>query len=259
MLGGRLVQGGAALLALAALALLLLGHGGRRVPARRANLAKPSSAYLGRGFARVSQTNASAAQLGVSSAHRLNGHATAHARYDGAGANGYARAIFNVDWRAGDAVAYSAYFYIPDTLIASMQGQVALMRWDDYPQHADHPVQCGIVIDGSDRRARLVTEEYRSTSQTVLGGPFDLPQDRWFRIEVRQRLGGDNALNEVLVDGRTVARSQTPNLPSGRSVSRVRYGLVAIAAGAQRLPLELWFDAISADPGATGYAGGPSR
>lgn len=190
----------------------------------------------------------------VSVGRAPDGARAVRARYDGDGGNGYARAIFNVRWGAGATVRYSARFYIPKALLDDAQGQVGLMRWDDYSDHPVDQLHGGIVIFGTDKQAHLVREQLDMNGETAdeaeLGRGFEVPTDRWFKVEVWQRLGtaADGARSEVYLDGSKVAESDATNLTPGREVSRVRYGVVAIAAGAQRNPIELWFDDALAQP-----------
>lgn len=204
------------------------------------------SQHAGRPSDGFSQVEALQGALELRSTRSYQGAPAVLARYNGGGANGYARGLFGLDWRSGDEVSYSAAFYLPSSLFESMQGQVALMRLDDFPEQPRTPLQEGIVINGSDHLARLVIEVYRATAQTVLIGPFTLPRDRWFSLSVRQRLGEQGAASEVLLDGHSLGTSTAPNLPPGRIVQRVRYGLVAIHEGAQRRPLTLYFAAARA-------------
>lgn len=178
-----------------------------------------------------------------------------HAHYAGGGANGYQRAIFNVDWKSGDTVAYSARFYLPSKLFDDLEGQLALMRWDDFPDHPDGAAHGGVVLFGRDKVARLVREQLGPRGDAVddaqLGSPFELPRDRWFQLQVVQHLGGGDAHSEAWLDGKRVAESDDRNITDGRAARRIRYGITAIASGAQRLPLDLWFDDAQAQPGPT--------
>ena len=139
-------------------------------------------------------------------------------------------------WRPGERVRYSARFYIPRGFKRRMQGQVDILRWDTWPG-AD---RSGISIYGSDKRARLVRQRL-GVEQVAISRPFRLPEGRWFRLEVRQRIARRGARNTVYLDGRRIASSRTRNT-YGLTVQRIRYGLVAIAAGAQRRSLHLYFD-----------------
>lgn len=196
----------------------------------------------------LDQASTASGTLAVESASAFRGRRAARAVYSGNGANGYARGIFEVSWQNGDRVSYGAAFRLPNDFYESMQGQVALLRWDNWPsyQSADADVG-GVVIYGSDHRARLMRSHYGSDQETI-GRSFKLPEGRWFRLSVDQRLGSANAFSRVRLDGRTVISSHAPN-SFGRAIDRLRFGLVAIAAGDQRSRLELLFDEARARPG----------
>jgi hypothetical protein len=193
------------------------------------------------GLAQFDQLNATVGSLAAVSGGYGDAYA-ARAAYSGGGQNGYARGIFNVDWNSGDDVWYSAAFYLPTGFKAAMQGQVALMRWDDYGAHPEAADYSGVVIYGGDKHARLVVDRIASGTQIELGPAFDLPEGRWFHLEVHQRLGAASGVNDVFLDGNLVSSGGKPNLEPGRGVDRIRYGIVAIASGAQTRPLSLQFD-----------------
>src|SRR4051812_24046828 len=183
------------------------------------------------------------------------GYGDAHAAestYSGGGQNGYSRGIFNVGWQPGDDVWYSAAFYLPTGFKAAMQGQVALMRWDDYGAHPEAADYSGIVIYGGDKRSRLVIDRIATGTQIELSQAFDVPEGRWFHIEVHQRLGATSGLNEVYLDGTKISSSTQPNLEPDRGVDRIRYGIVAIASGSQTNPLSLRFDSATVNTVQTG-------
>lgn len=162
------------------------------------------------------------------------------ARTLGGGGNAYSRGRIDVAWKDGQAVRFGADFLLPRGFRDRMQGQVDLLRWDDYPTVRHRTHRAGVVLFRGDRRAHLVRQRL-GVEEVAITGPFDLPEGRWFHLEVRQRLGaGSRARNEVWVDGRPVARSDRPNT-YGNGVDRVRFGLVAVDAERQRRPLTLWF------------------
>jgi len=194
------------------------------------------------GLARFDQLNESVGSLRVVDGGYGDDKA-ARAVYSGGGENGFARGIFNVNWDAGEDVWYSGAYFLPRGFKAAMQGQVAILRWDDYGSHPNSADHGGIVINGGDRRARLAMDKLGPGTQDELGEPFDLPEGRWFHLEVHQRLSSSrSAVNEVYLDGARVSVSNIPNLEPGRGVDRVRYGIVAIASGSQTRSLDLKFD-----------------
>jgi hypothetical protein len=193
------------------------------------------------GLPQFDQLNASDGTLSSVTGGYGDAH-SAEATYAGGGENGYSRGIFNVDWHPGDDVWYSAAYYLPTGFKAAMQGQVALMRWDDYGAHPEAADYSGVVIYGGDKRARLIIDHIADHSQIELGPAFDLPEGRWFHLEVHQRLGVSGGVNDVYLDGQLISSSTDGNLEPGRGVDRIRYGIVAIASGAQTRPLDLRFD-----------------
>src|SRR5439155_23658283 len=96
----------------------------------------------------------------------------------------------------------------------------------------------GIAMNPYDHKARLVHGSLGSDIKESLIGAFDLPEGRWFFLQVHQRLGGARPLSEVYVDSDLVGRSTAQNM-NGYPISRVRYGLVSAQ---QAEPLGLWFD-----------------
>jgi hypothetical protein len=156
------------------------------------------------GLERFDQLNESVGSLRVVDGGYGDDRA-ARAVYSGGGENGFARGIFNVNWDAGEDVWYSGAYFLPRGFKAAMQGQVAILRWDDYGSHPNSADHGGIVINGGDRRARLAMDKLGPGTQDELGEPFDLPEGRWFHLEVHQRLSSSrSAVNEVYLDGARV-------------------------------------------------------
>ncbi|MGX6449619.1 heparin lyase I family protein, partial [Patulibacter sp. S7RM1-6] len=205
----------------------------------------------GGSFAGFDQTNASGGALSVDGSRTYEGAGAAHATYTGGGANGFTRGIFNLDWRTGDDVWFGAAFYLPTGFKAAMQSETDLMRYDDYGQAASTTNYGGIGLLRQDRKAHLYRLANYVNGQPGTGtdedmnvvAPFDLPEGRWFWLEVHQKLGvrdGD-AVNEVWIDDTKVGSSTKAN-SFGTAVTRLRYGIVSIGQDAQTNPLELWFD-----------------
>lgn len=166
------------------------------------------------------------------------------ASYFGGSENGYARGVWHVNWQTGEEVRFGGAFYLPPGFASSLQGQVDLLRWDNW---SDDPVSTnwvGIGIWSSDGRARLL-DMGANRPPEQLGGAFDVPEGRWTRIEVHQQLARrERTTSTVFLDGQEVARSTRSNARTDR-VSRLRAGVVAISAGRQVTPLRLWFDAVT--------------
>jgi hypothetical protein len=129
----------------------------------------------------------------------------------------------NVNWPEETDVWYGSAFHGGDT--TSALDRAGILLWDNAP---DGQAYGGIVL-GSDDKYRLV----RGTtggSETQLGPSFSVPQNRWFWLEVHQRLSTDStkALSEVFLDGRLIASSQDQNSTagSGAPISHVKFGLI---------------------------------
>jgi hypothetical protein len=211
------------------------------------------------GFEEVDDAGVLSGSLAATATLAYDGALSARAEYAGEGANGYARGVWRADWADGDEVWFGASFYLPIGFHDNVQGQVDLLRWDNWEQWPGDTDWGGISIWGSDRRARLLRFGMQRPTDTLVG-PFDLPEGRWFSLEVYQRLQGPlggRAVSEVHVDGRLIGRSDAPNT-YGRPISRIRYGIVAVSAGAQTLPLHLWVDeAFVSDRSRWPLSGGP--
>ncbi|HEX7244247.1 MAG TPA: heparin lyase I family protein [Solirubrobacterales bacterium] len=225
----------ACLALVAALALLT-------APAAGASVTSLSATLDGGSFSSFSQTNALHGSLSVDSSRVYTGSYAARATYDGSGENGYTRGIWNVEWKDGDDVWFGAAYYLPTGFISNIQGQVDLVRWDNWSTNPTDTDWGGVSIYGSDHRARLLRFGAGRPNDTLVG-PFDLPEGRWFTLEVHQRRSATSgsALSELYLDGKLVGKSTAANT-YGRAATRVRYGIVAIAAGSQKKPLELSFD-----------------
>lgn len=219
------------------------------LPAPSEGAVLPTTATFESGtFGEFSQTNAANGTLSNTTTRAYQGSRAARATYDGGTANAYSRGIWNVGWQPGENVWYGAAFYLPVGFKASMQGQIDLVRWDNYGSMPSGTERGGVSIYNSDKRARLIRQK-DGLEQAAIGSSFELPEGRWFWIEVRQRLSLTDPLSEVYLDGMRIFSSTTKN-SYGHLIDRIRYGIVAIAAGSQTKPLELFFDsaAVSTAP-----------
>lgn len=150
--------------------------------------------------------------------------------------NTYARGLFHVYWREGVEVRYGAAFYLPVGFKASMQSEVDLVRWDNFPREGWRDDYGGIVIFGGDKQLH-VTVGTPDGYHSILG-PYPISEGQWHEISVRQRLGGPRPFTRVAMDGHLLGHTTTSN--AGRfPIDRIRFGLVAIG-GAQTNGLTLW-------------------
>jgi len=222
-------------------------------PAASASVTSLSATMDGQSFSVFSQINTLRGTLTQSSARAYSGTSSVRATYDGGAENGYARGIWNVQWEEGEDVWFGGAYYLPAGFHSNIQGQVDLMRWDNWSTNPSDTDWGGVSIYGSDHRARLLRFGAGRPNDTLVG-PLDLPEGRWFTLEVHQRRSATagGALSELYVDGKLVGKSTAPNT-YGRAATRVRYGVVAIASGSQQKPLELYFD--NASMGTSSYFG----
>jgi predicted RecA/RadA family phage recombinase len=203
------------------------------------------------------QTNAQVGTFAATTSTAYGGQYAAQAAYSGGGSNGFARGIFNVGWQEADDVRYGMAVFLPAGFKRAMQGEVDLMRWDNWDINPTHTDRCGVVIYSGDRKGHFVCWQLGvSGSATAQIGPFDIPEGRWVWLEVHQHLGSTSgeAMSQVWVDGQSAGTSTEAN-SFGRDVTRIRYGLVAIADGAQTNPLNLYLDRATVSTNYTGPLG----
>lgn len=173
---------------------------------------------------------------------KYEGNYSAKASFSGGTENAYARCVVTTSWVTGDEVWYGGAFFLPSGFTQSMQNQVDLMRWDNFSLNNTSQDWGGIIIQNSDKQARLKRFN-ASGDYTDISTPFTFPENRWVWVEVHQKFSPTNgqAINEVYLDGVLQSSSTTANT-YGREITRIRYGLVAIGAGSQTNPLNLWVD-----------------
>lgn len=208
------------------------------------------------GFSEFTQTGVTTGSLNVVSDRAYEGSRSAKATYSGGGANGYSRTIQFVNWTSSEDVWYGAAFYLPTGYKNSLQGASDIMRWDNYGTYASGADYGGVMIH-SDDRARVMLGKYTSDPFQTVVPAFDLPEGRWFYLEVHQKFSTTpgNALTEVFIDGQKIAGSTAQNT-FGRGADRIRTGIVSITEGKQINPVNLWFDRVSVSTSQRGPIGG---
>lgn len=181
------------------------------------------------------------------------------AAYTGSSAGGQVEGSFSVNWTAPQSVAYGASFYLPYGFHEAPAGQQTLIGWHAVPGSDGSYTEDSVVIDYSDNTAELVatTNSGGSVTQQALTGPFQLPLDAWFTLQVRQVLAaGSKARSLVYVNNQLVGSSNAANFVGSR-VDTVSYGIVSVSGGAEQGAVSLYFDQAFA-AGYTGY-GNPLR
>jgi hypothetical protein len=161
--------------------------------------------------------------------------------------NKYARAVVHdLGWEEGADVWYGSAFFLPRGFYAAQDGQIDLMRWDNFVLDGETTDRGGVVLYGGDEpgRAYLMRAQLGG-DQEELVGPFRISEGEWHWLEVRQRFTrlSQDDLSEVYLDGRLVGRSTEANW-YGRPITSIRFGIVA-TSGDQDDPLRLWFDGVA--------------
>jgi hypothetical protein len=204
-------------------------------------------------FREFTSTSVANGTLTTTTGIAYEGARSARATYSSASAaNGYARAQQTVYWVEGDTVAYGAAFYLPAGFYSSLRGGVTVLRWDNWAEYGGGGDVGGLAVYHSDRRVHLIEGTYGGYETDH--GSFTLPEGRWVHVEVVQRFGTADASAEVFVDGARVLSSSLPNM-NGRPVTRLRVGVVSVAAGSQSVPVTVYFDRASIASSRVGPAG----
>lgn len=204
----------------------------------------PLGTFENSNFSEFNGYSASAGSLLTTPAKAYEGSRSALATYDGSGENGFARTWFDVNWAKGSDVWYGAAYFIPSK--AAMPCYYSLMRWDNYTLYGNPGGDVGGIEVSTSGRARLMRQDYTGDNYGVLTREFDLPEGRWFWLEVHQRLSDRDgeALNEVYLDGRQIDSSTKAN-GRGRPVTEVRHGIVSLGGDCATKPASVFIDRVS--------------
>jgi hypothetical protein len=196
----------------------------------------PRTATFETDFAPFS-TNTSNAALARTNERAYEGSYSAMATELGFG-NAYGRGVFYVDWPIGTDVWFGAAFWLPPGTRAGYHYPLDILRHDNYGTLGGAMHKVGVGLWNGEW---LVTKRVggHDSDFTRIAGPLELPEGRWFFLELHQQLSGTDGLTEVFVDGARVASSTVP--PTyGREVNRLRVGLVGDWPSQQYGPL--YFD-----------------
>ncbi len=216
-------------------------------PARPSRTATgPLGSFEPGNFSEFSGHSAVAGELATTQAKAYEGSRSAIASYDGSGRNAFARTWFDVDWGRGSDVWYGAAYYIPSK--AAMPCYYSLMRWDNYTLYGNPGGDVGGIEVSTSGRARLMRQDYTGDNYAGLTREFDLPEGRWFWLEVHQRLSDrpGEALNEVYLDGSRIDASTTPN-GRGKRITEIRHGIVSLGSDGDCAPTaaSIFIDRVS--------------
>lgn len=163
----------------------------------------------------------------------------------------FARTIWNLpDWNEGYTYRTQFAFYLPADFYSNMMGAVQLVGWDTNPVLQN---QMRLVIFNGDRKARLFIKE--DGKDRELTGTFSIPDKQWVKLAIEQKLSQTDGWSKVYMNDVLVASGSLSSCPTNAvrcndtltayPVTRLRYGLVAIADVVQAKPLTLYFDDVS--------------
>ncbi len=172
--------------------------------------------------------------------------------------DGYARGIAKLaktGWEHGEEVWWGGAIYLPVGFYAAKQGQIDMLRWDNFEQDAVETERCGIVMQTTDKKFRLVrikeTKEQKTlnlSGESVIGP--EIKEGEWNFIDVRQVLSKTDGggVNELWINGALVASSTVKNCSrSDLIVSRYRAGIAA-TNGAQTNDISVIVDDVYSGP-----------
>jgi hypothetical protein len=191
------------------------------------------------------------------------GSASAKAVIPSGSGNKYARTLWggypgqsgDLNLGEGADFSYGMALYLPPGFHSSMQSYFVPMRWDNY---GVANVSRGGLAMYSDGTFRLFRERAGVENQVNLLGSttFRLAEGQWHWLEVRQKLSSrdGSAVNEVRVNDQLIGSSTARNY-YGEPVGVIRYGIVAIADGAQTNPLTIHYDRAVIGTGRLGRLG----
>ena len=164
---------------------------------------------------------------------------------------GSAQGRFNRALVNGSEVWYGAAFYL-DSGFTQNSENLALLQWSD----PAGPVHGGVSLRDDDL-FHVVRGRTASPFDDINVGPsFSLPENRWFWLEVHQRLHRTDPHTEVFLNGRLISTSvSVNNYPDSSGVpSRISYGIGTTEGNAMQVHL----DRASMNVGQRGAFGAPA-
>jgi Bacterial Ig domain len=165
---------------------------------------------------------------------------------DGIAENQFQRVWYDVNWGPGADVWYGLALKVPRLADWCWWRPV---RWDNHKTYAGAGDVGGVRIEAG--KLYLDAGSYGQRTRTLIG-PIDIPEGRWFWLEVHQRFSDrpNVALSELFVDGGPVGTSTQPN-SNGRVINHLRFGNVTLASGCSSAS-SVYFDRISVGLDAVG-------
>jgi hypothetical protein len=161
--------------------------------------------------------------------------------------NKYARGYFDIsDWQIGSDHWFGARIYLPVGTYAALQGDMALMRWDNWALANISQDQFGVWLRGTGTKGNLylmLNNEQNGVDSILVDPGVRMAEGQWSCLEVRQKLGYDgDAISELWLNGTRLGSSTRQNINGGRRPVTLGYGIVAVNAGTQTNSLTAYVD-----------------
>jgi hypothetical protein len=166
---------------------------------------------------------------------------------DSGSGNKYARGYFDIsDWQIGSEHWFGARIYLPVGTYAALQGDMALMRWDNWALANMSQDQFGVWLHGTGSKGNLylmLNNEQDGVDSILVDPGVKMAEGQWSCLEVRQKLGYDgDAISELWLNGTRFGSSTRQNINGGRRPVTLGYGIVAVNAGTQTNSLTAYVD-----------------
>lgn len=161
----------------------------------------------------------------------------------------FSRAIWNLPNWGNQVYRTEATFYLPAGFYNSMMGAVQLIGWDANPVLGN---QMRLAIYNGDKKARLFIQE--NYVGRVITDNFSIPEGQWVKLVIEQKISATDGWSKVYMNDALVAQGAVDycvgdalncgDTATDYPVTRLRYGLVAIADQTQLKPLTVYFDNV---------------
>jgi hypothetical protein len=135
----------------------------------------------------------------------------AKAVINGSGNNAFSRTQWSVDWGHGTTYRTEISLFLPHGTYDALEGSFQVVGWDTWPVANN---QMRLIVWDTDKKARLFVKTD--------------DQGGW---------------SKVFMDGQLVAEGQG-DTATPHTIKYIRYGMVAMDPGAQRVPLAVLFDDV---------------
>jgi hypothetical protein len=162
----------------------------------------------------------------------------AKAVINGSGNNAFSRTQWSVDWGHGTTYRTEISLFLPHGTYDALEGSFQVVGWDTWPVANN---QMRLIVWDTDKKARLFVKT--DGQDRVISNTFSIPEGRWVRIAIEQKIADQGGWSKVFMDGQLMAEGQG-DTATPHTIKYIRYGMVAMDPGAQRVPLTVLFDDV---------------